>query len=170
MALGAFRMGRVLRSSLSGNTLMMQPSSTWFRASFRTRCMDLLIRNVPMPSAASKSAARGSDLRSRPLAVRYQREDCQKGCSSMPSRAPAFPHCPDDEPCVDFWGCPRTDFNQDAHLHAYRERCCTQQPMNPVIVAAANRRFGWSVPAFPRYTNRRAFCSRSYRGFPRGSF
>jgi len=35
-----FRMREVvLRSSLSGNTLMMQPSSTWFRASFRTRCM-----------------------------------------------------------------------------------------------------------------------------------
>ena len=29
----------VLRSSLSGNTLMIQPSSTWFRASFRTRCI-----------------------------------------------------------------------------------------------------------------------------------
>ena len=49
-----FRMREVvLRSSLSGNTLMMQPSSTWFRASFRTRCMDLLIRKVPMPSVAS---------------------------------------------------------------------------------------------------------------------
>ena len=35
-----FRMREVvLRSSLSGNILMMQPSSTWFRDSFRTRCI-----------------------------------------------------------------------------------------------------------------------------------
>ena len=43
-----FRMREVvLRSSLSGNTLMIQPSSTWFRASFRTRCMKFLTYAAP---------------------------------------------------------------------------------------------------------------------------
>ena len=39
-----FRMREVvLRSSLSGNTLMMQPSSTWFRASLEQ------VRQKPQP-------------------------------------------------------------------------------------------------------------------------
>ena len=104
-----FRMREVvLRSSLSGNTLMMQPSSTCFRASFRTRCMDLLIRNVPMPSAASKSISSGvrptiSPSRSAPTNVRWTAR-CRMG-SSMLSRAARISSTVQMvRSCVDFLG------------------------------------------------------------------
>ena len=147
-----FRMREVvLRSSLSGNTLMMQPSSTWFRASFRTRCMDLLIRKVPMPSAASKSISSGvrptiSPSRSAPTNVRWTAR-CRMG-SSMLSRAARISSTVQMvRSCVDFLGLSTGTglLTRMPHSTAYWNAVPSSRCTSWIVVPERKRCFCFSV-------------------------
>ena len=101
---------------------------------FWTRCIDLLMRNVPMPSAASKSRSSGvrpatSPSRSAPTSVRWTAR-CRIGSSMLASAARISSTVPDGALLRRLLGAVHRNraFDEDAPLHGILERC-PQQPV-----------------------------------------
>ena len=98
----------LLPSRLSSNSRRMQSFPVLASDAFWTRCIDLLMVNVPMPSAASKLMSSGvspatSPSRSAPTSVRWTAR-CKIGSSMLASAACISPTSQMERSCVDFLG------------------------------------------------------------------
>ena len=173
-----FRMREVvLRSSLSGNTLMMQPSSTWFRASFRTRCMDFVDTEGSDTICCVKIKIFWGQTND--LAFSQRAHQCEMDCQmqdgvlhAVQSR-PHFLYRPNGALLRGLLGTVHGNrtFDKNAPLYGILEGSA-QQPVHLMDSRAGKKPlfllFGQFLLLSLDIRTAGRFCSGSYRGFPCG--